>query len=50
MLNITEVVDYIGDSSSPEIITQNGKAKAVLMDIENYEKTIHAINLSKLLH
>jgi prevent-host-death family protein len=47
--HITEVVDYVGDSKSPVIITQNGEAKAVLMDIESYEKTIHAINLSKLL-
>jgi prevent-host-death family protein len=47
--HITEVVDYVGDSKSPVVITQNGEAKAVLMDIESYEKTIHAINLSKLL-
>jgi prevent-host-death family protein len=48
--HITEVVDYVGDSRSPVVITQSGEAKAVLMDIESYEKTIHAINLSKLLH
>jgi prevent-host-death family protein len=48
--HITEVVDYVEDSKSPVIITQNGEAKAVLVDIESYEKTIHAINLSKLLH
>jgi prevent-host-death family protein len=48
--HIAEVVDYVEDSKSPVVITQNGEAKAVLMDIESYEKTIHAINLSKLLH
>jgi prevent-host-death family protein len=48
--HITEVVDYVEDSRSPIVITQNGEAKAVLVDIESYEKTIHAINLSKLLH
>jgi prevent-host-death family protein len=48
--HITEVVAYVEDSKSPVVITQNGEAKAVLMDIESYEKTIHAINLSKLLH
>jgi prevent-host-death family protein len=42
-------VDYVGDSRSPVIITQNGGAKAVLIDIESYEKTIHAIDLLKLL-
>jgi prevent-host-death family protein len=48
--HITEVVDYVEDSKSPVVITQNGEAKAVLMDIESYEKTIHAVHLSKLLH
>jgi prevent-host-death family protein len=48
--HITEVVNYVEDSRSPVVITQNGEAKAVLVDIESYEKTIHAINLSKLLH
>jgi prevent-host-death family protein len=48
--HMTEVVNYVEDSRAPVIITQNGEAKAVLMDIESYEKTIHAINLSKLLH
>jgi prevent-host-death family protein len=48
--HITEVVDYVGDSKSPVVITQNGEAKAVLMDIESYEKTMHAITLSQLLH
>ncbi|MDR1231776.1 MAG: type II toxin-antitoxin system Phd/YefM family antitoxin [Spirochaetaceae bacterium] len=44
--HITEVVD----SKSPVVITQNGEAKAVLIDIESYEKTIHAVHLSTLLH
>jgi prevent-host-death family protein len=48
--HMTEVVNYVEDSRTPIVITQNGEAKAVLMDIESYEKTIHAINLSKLLH
>jgi prevent-host-death family protein len=48
--HITEVVDYVEDSKSHVVITQNGEAKAVLMDIESYEKTLHAINLSRLLH
>jgi prevent-host-death family protein len=48
--HITEVVDYVEDSRSPIVITQNGEAKAVLVDIESYEKTICAINLSRLLH
>jgi prevent-host-death family protein len=45
----TEVVKYVGDSKSPVVITQNGEAKAVLIDIDSYQKTINAINLAKLL-
>ena len=45
----TEVVNYVGNSKSPVVITQNGEAKAVIVDIETYQKTINAINLAKLL-
>jgi prevent-host-death family protein len=45
----TEIVKYVGDSKNPVVITQNGEAKAVIIDIESYQKTINAINLAKLL-
>jgi prevent-host-death family protein len=45
----TEIVKYVGDSKTPVVITQNGEAKAVIIDIESYQKTINAINLAKLL-
>ena len=45
----TEVVNYVGNTKSTVVITQNGEAKAVLIDIESYQKTINAINLAKLL-
>jgi prevent-host-death family protein len=45
----TEIVNYVGASKSPVIITQNGEAKAVIIDIESYQKNINAINLAKLL-
>jgi prevent-host-death family protein len=45
----TEVVKYVENSKSPVIITQNGEAKAVIIDIESYQKTLNAINLAKLL-
>ena len=45
----TEVVNYVGSTKSPVVITQNGEAKAVIIDIETYQKTINAINLAKLL-
>ena len=45
----TEIVKHVGDSKAPVVITQNGEAKAVIIDIESYQKTINAINLAKLL-
>jgi prevent-host-death family protein len=45
----TEIVKYVGDSKTPVVITQNGEAKAVIIDIESYQKTLNAIHLAKLL-
>jgi len=45
----TEVVKHVENSRSPVIITQNGEAKAVIIDIKSYQKTLNAINLAKLL-
>jgi prevent-host-death family protein len=45
----TEVLKNVGETKSPIIITQNGEAKAVIIDIESYQKTLNAINLAKLL-
>jgi prevent-host-death family protein len=45
----TEIVKYVGDSKAPVVITQNGEAKAVIIDIESYQKTLNAVNLAKLL-
>jgi prevent-host-death family protein len=45
----TEVVKTVGETKSPIVITQNGEAKAVIIDIESYQKTLNAINLAKLL-
>lgn len=45
----TEVITHVEKSRSPVVVTQNGEAKAVIIDIESYQKTINAINLAKLL-
>jgi len=44
-----EILDYIERSKSPVVITKDGEAKAVIIDIESYQKTLNAINLAKLL-
>jgi prevent-host-death family protein len=44
-----EILDYVGNSKSPIIITNEGEAKAVIVDIESYQKILDVINLAKLL-
>jgi prevent-host-death family protein len=44
-----EILDYVENSKSPIVITRDGEAKAVIIDIGSYQKTINAINLAKLL-
>jgi hypothetical protein len=31
------------------IVTQNGEAKAVIIDVNSYQKTINSLNLLKLI-
>lgn len=45
----SEIVRNIGKQQEPLIITQNGEAKAVVQDIESYEKTQEAMALLKIL-
>jgi PHD/YefM family antitoxin component YafN of YafNO toxin-antitoxin module len=44
-----EILDYVENSRSPIVITRDGEAKAVIIDIVSYQKTLNAINLAKLL-
>jgi len=44
-----QVMKQIGEKNNPVVITQNGEAKAVLMDVKHYQKIIDAMNLLKIL-
>ena len=44
-----EVIKQVEEKSNPMVITQNGEAKAVLMDVKQYQNIIDTINLLKLL-
>ena len=44
-----EVMKQIGEKNNPLVITQNGEAKAVLMDVKQYQNIINSINLLKIL-
>ena len=44
-----EIVRSLRDRREPLIITQNGKAKGVLQDIDSYEQTQETVALLKIL-
>ncbi|MDO5102289.1 MAG: type II toxin-antitoxin system Phd/YefM family antitoxin [Lautropia sp.] len=47
--NAAKVLAQLAESKEPLVITQNGKAKAVLQDISSYERTQETLALLKLL-
>jgi prevent-host-death family protein len=47
--NAAEMMRYINECKNPIIITQNGEAKAVLVDIETYQKTQDAFALLNII-
>jgi len=47
--NAADMMKYVSDVKNPVIITQNGEAKAVLVDIESYQGIKDAFNLMKIL-
>lgn len=48
--NAAEILEQVNETHRPVYITQNGEAKAVLLDPESYEKMKKAIGLLKLLN
>lgn len=44
-----EIVKYISESREPMLITQNGEAKLVVMDVKSYEEQEATLALLKLL-
>lgn len=47
--NAAEMMKYVNDNRNPIIITQNGEAKAVLMDIESYQNMQNAFALLNII-
>jgi prevent-host-death family protein len=45
--NFAELLESIRKARQPIIITQNGEARAVLMDIKSYEEQLETLNLLK---
>jgi len=44
-----EILEQVNETKRPVYVTQNGEAKAVLLDPESYEKMKKAIGLLKIL-
>jgi prevent-host-death family protein len=44
-----EIMKRVEEKNNPVVITQNGEAKAVLMDIKQYQNILDSMNLLKLL-
>lgn len=44
-----EVVKTVSESRQPMLITQNGEAKMVVMDVRSYEENEQALALLKIL-
>ena len=47
--NAAEMIKHVHERKNPIIITQNGEAKAVLMDIETYQDTEDAFALMNII-
>jgi prevent-host-death family protein len=47
--NAAEILDQVNETHRPVYVTQNGEAKAVLLDPESYEKMKQAIGLLKVM-
>jgi PHD/YefM family antitoxin component YafN of YafNO toxin-antitoxin module len=44
-----DMLAYINDNRNPIVITQNGEARGVMLDIESYQKMTNALILMKLI-
>ena len=47
--NAAEILEQVNETRRPVYVTQNGEARAVLIDTESYENMKKAIGLLKLL-
>ena len=47
--NAAEILTQVNETHRPVYVTQNGEAKAVLLDTESYEKMKKVLGLLKLL-
>jgi len=47
--NMAEIIRKISEDGQPIVITQNGEAKAVLMDVREYDQIQQSLAMVKIL-
>lgn len=47
--NTAETLKFVSENKSPMIVTQNGEARAVLLDIESYQNMKNAFSLLSII-
>jgi len=47
--HVSEIVGSLSEAGEPLVITQNGEAKAVLLDYDSYERSRETLALLKIL-
>jgi len=47
--NTREILNHLHATGRPVILTVNGRADSVLLDVRQYEKNLRAVNLAKLI-
>jgi len=47
--NAAQMLKRVNETRNPIVITQNGEAKAVLLDTESYQEMVSAISILKLV-
>jgi prevent-host-death family protein len=48
--NAAKMMKYVNERKNPIVITQNGEARAVLIDIETYQNTQNAFALMNIIN
>lgn len=44
-----EILDHIHDTGRPVVLTVNGRADSVILDVAVYQKQLAAVNMARLL-
>ena len=44
-----DMLKYLAERQSPIVITQNGEPRAVMLDVDSYQKMVNAMTMLKLI-